>query len=68
MAAAVSRHPRRFVGFFMVDPTAPDSPDRTVRALTELGLRCPCFFPAMHRYALNDIGLKKTLDAQKAVK
>ena len=54
VAAAVSRHPSRFVGFFMVDPTAADATQRTERALQTLGLRCICLFPAMQRYSLHD--------------
>ena len=51
---AVSRHPSRLVGFFMLDPTAPDAPSRAERALGELGLRAMCLFPAMQRYSLHD--------------
>jgi predicted TIM-barrel fold metal-dependent hydrolase len=51
---AVARHPSRFVGFFMVDPTSPDAPALTERALDEAGLRGVCLFPAMQRYALLD--------------
>ena len=39
VARAVARHPSRFVGFFMLDPTAPDAPSRTEHALDQLGLR-----------------------------
>jgi uncharacterized protein len=48
VAAAVARHPSRFVGYFMVDPSAADAIDRTTRAVSELGLRGLCLFPAMH--------------------
>jgi predicted TIM-barrel fold metal-dependent hydrolase len=54
VASAVARHPARFVGFFMLDPTAPDATSRTERALTELRLRGICLFPAMHRYPIHD--------------
>jgi predicted TIM-barrel fold metal-dependent hydrolase len=54
VAAAVARHPTRFVGFFMVNASAPDAADRTTRAFRTLGLRCACLFPAMHRYRLDD--------------
>ena len=53
VAAAVARHPARFVGFFMLDPTKDDAVDRVTRAL-ETGLRGVCLFPAMHRYSVND--------------
>jgi uncharacterized protein len=54
VAAAVRRHPDRFVGFFMLNAAAPDAAERGRRAFAELGLRCACLFPAMHRYRLDD--------------
>lgn len=54
VAAAVARHPSRIVGFFMVDPTAPDGAARAEHALDQLGLRAICLFPAMQRYSLHD--------------
>jgi len=54
VARAVAKHPRRFVGFFMLNAAEPDAPARAARALGELGLRCVCLFPAMHRYRLDD--------------
>jgi len=54
VAAAVSKHPQRFVGFFMLDPAASDPVARTKRALGELGLRGVCLFPAMHHVPLHD--------------
>jgi uncharacterized protein len=54
VAEAVARHPRRFVGFFMVDPTQPDAAERTAADLDRGGLRTICLFPAMHRYAMHD--------------
>jgi predicted TIM-barrel fold metal-dependent hydrolase len=59
VAAAVARHPARFVGFFMLDPTAPDAPSRAERALDQLGLRAICLFPAMQRYSLHDARVKE---------
>ncbi len=53
VAAAVARHPARFVGFFMFDPTTPDASDRARRAFSEQGLRCVCLFPAMQHYRLD---------------
>lgn len=53
VAAAVARHPHRFVGFFMVDPTADGAAVFVERALDQ-GLRTACLFPAMHRYPLYD--------------
>lgn len=54
VAVAVARHPARFVGFFMLDPTAADALDRLDAALSKPGMRCACLFPAMHRYPLYD--------------
>ena len=54
VATAVARHPARFVGYFMFDPTADGALDRLAGTLTKPGMRCACLFPAMHRYALHD--------------
>ena len=54
VGAAVARHPERFVGYFMLDPSAPDAADRARRAVTELNLRGICLFPAMHHVGLDD--------------
>src|SRR5437763_1394789 len=54
VAAAVSRHRDRFVGFFMVDPTQPDAATVTAAALDTGALRAVCLFPAMHRYPIQD--------------
>ena len=54
VAAAVSRHPSRVVGAFMLDASAPDAPERAAQALGELGLRLICLFPAMHHVRLDD--------------
>jgi hypothetical protein len=61
VAAAVSALPQRFHGGFMVNPMAPDAVDRTAAALAS-GLRCLCFFPAMHRYAMHDERAARLLD------
>ena len=54
VAEAVRAHPRRFWGYFMLNPLAPDAVERTDRALGELGLRGVCLFPAMHRFSVRD--------------
>lgn len=54
VVAAVRRHPERFVGFFMVNPMQPDAAERLTKAVAEGGLRCACFFPAMHHYRMAD--------------
>ncbi|HKY20477.1 MAG TPA: amidohydrolase family protein [Vicinamibacterales bacterium] len=54
VGVAIARHPSRFVGFFMVDPTAPDAASRVEHAFHSLRLRGVCLFPAMQRYSLHD--------------
>jgi predicted TIM-barrel fold metal-dependent hydrolase len=54
VAVAVGAHPDRFVGFFVVNPAAPDGLDHAERAFAELGMRGACLFPSMHRYRLDD--------------
>lgn len=61
VAAAVLRHPSRFVGFFMVDPCRDDAVTYATRALDE-GLRTICLFPAMHRYSLYDDKVAKIFE------
>lgn len=53
VAAAVKRHPARFVGMFMLDPTLADAPIRAATAL-DGGLQVVCLFPAMQRYDIQD--------------
>src|SRR5688572_19982463 len=53
VAAAVRRHPDRFVGWFMVDPTQPDAPIRTAETLDRGGVHGVCLFPAMQRFNLH---------------
>jgi predicted TIM-barrel fold metal-dependent hydrolase len=54
VAAAVQRHPARFVGFFMFNPTQGNVTGRLRRALREQHLRGICLFPAMHGYVFDD--------------
>jgi predicted TIM-barrel fold metal-dependent hydrolase len=54
VAVAVSRHQRRFVGFFMVDPTRPDAVSTTSDAIAGGRMRAICLFPSMHRYSIQD--------------
>lgn len=66
IAAAVARHPARIVGFFMLDPSAPDAVDRARRAAGALGLRGICLFPAMHRVALDDERVARIVEVAAA--
>ncbi len=54
VGVAVERHPSRFVGFFMFNPMQGDVGGRLRRALSGLGLRGICLFPAMHGYRLDE--------------
>ncbi|HEY3837407.1 MAG TPA: amidohydrolase family protein [Bryobacteraceae bacterium] len=54
VSAALIRHPDRFRGYFMANPTQA-SPDMPVAAgLSTGGLHGICLFPAMHRYSVHD--------------
>jgi predicted TIM-barrel fold metal-dependent hydrolase len=66
VAAAVARHPDRFVGFFMVDPSAEDAAERVTNAITTLGLRVACLFPAMHHVPLDDPRVERVVNAVAA--
>ena len=63
VAAAVARHPSRFVGFFMFNPAAPDPGARLDRAYGESNLRCACLFPAMHQYRVEDDSVTTVFEA-----
>ncbi len=63
VAAAVKRHPSRFVGYFMVDPSAPDAVDQVLHALGPQGLRVMCLFPAMSRVPLDDARTLRVVEA-----
>ena len=66
VAAAVASHKNRFVGFFMLDPSAADAPERAWRAVKDLGLRGICLFPAMHQVALDDERVKRVVEVAEA--
>jgi hypothetical protein len=66
VAAAVSRHRQRFVGFFMVDPTQPDAAAKASEAITSGGLRAICLFPAMHGYSIQDDRAKRLFEVAAA--
>lgn len=52
--AAVRGHPERFYGYMMVNPTAPGAAAQTEAALASGLIHALCFFPAMHRYSIQD--------------
>jgi hypothetical protein len=66
VAAAVTSHPGRFVGFFMLDPSAPDTGERAWRAVAQLGLRGICLFPAMHHVPLDDERVRRVVEVAEA--
>ena len=66
VADAVARHPRRLVGFFMVDPTQPDAATQAAAALDAGGLRGVCLFPAMHRFAIHDDRVRRLFEVAAA--
>jgi hypothetical protein len=65
VAAAVARHPSRFVGFAMFNPLAPDAPARLEKLLGAQRFRVIALFPAMHRYRLDDEALNGVFDTAK---
>jgi uncharacterized protein len=52
--AAVQRHPERFYGYMMVNPAAPTAVAQVEAALASGHVHALCFFPAMHRYSIQD--------------
>src|SRR5262249_19769794 len=52
--AAVRQYPQRFFCSIMVNPTAPDAAAQAERALASGYIHALCFFPAMHRYSIQD--------------
>ena len=54
VSVAVRRFPERFVGYFLTNPTGPGASERAQKAFADLGMRCACLFPALHRYGLDD--------------
>jgi predicted TIM-barrel fold metal-dependent hydrolase len=64
--AAVRRHPDRFVGFFMVDPTQPEAETIAADAIDRGGLRTICLFPAMHRFSIQDERARRLFEVAAA--
>ncbi|MEZ5292393.1 MAG: amidohydrolase family protein [Vicinamibacterales bacterium] len=67
VAAAVKAHPTRFVGFYMLDPTAEGPRDRISWAGAH-GLRGVCLFPAMHRFPLYGPEAARAVEMAAALK
>ncbi len=68
VAVAIAQHPDRFVGFFMVDPSREGTEERIRRAVSELGLRCICLFPAMHQFHLYEEKAIKVFETAASLK
>jgi uncharacterized protein len=66
VATAVRRHPSRFVGFFMLDPSGADAVERARRAVSELGLKGICLFPAMNHVPLDDERVRRIVEVAAA--
>lgn len=58
---ALSLFPERFVGFFMLDPSARDALSR-VEAALQAGLRCVCLFPAMLHFHLYEPRVRQVFE------
>lgn len=59
---AVAAFPERFVGYFFLNPLAPDAMERLNSAFDN-GLRGVCLFPAMHGYSVADERVRPVLEA-----
>src|SRR5260370_38411669 len=64
--AAVQRFPQRFYGYAMVNPTEPNAVLQIKTALASGFIRGLCFFPAMHRYSIQDERVAALLDLAAA--
>jgi len=59
---AVRAFPERFYGYMMVNPVAPSPTADVERALASGHIHGVCFFPAMHRYSIQDDRATALLD------
>jgi len=64
--AAVKRHPSRFFGYMMVNPVAQDAVTQVKTALASGAIHALCFFPAMHRYSIQDERVAALLELLRA--
>jgi predicted TIM-barrel fold metal-dependent hydrolase len=60
--AAVRAFPQRFYGYMMVNPVAPSPAAEVERAVASGHIHGLCFFPAMHRYSIQDDRVAALLD------
>ena len=60
--AAVRAFPQRFYSYMMVNPVAPSPAADVERALLSGHIHGLCFFPAMHRYSIQDDRVAALLD------
>jgi len=60
--AAVERHPGRLLGYFMLNPAAPDALERTRAAVASGRVHAVCLFPAMHCYSVEDPRVRQVLE------
>jgi hypothetical protein len=60
--AAVRAFPQRFYGYMTVNPVAPSPAADVQRALVSGHIHALCFFPAMHRYSIQDDRVAAVLD------
>jgi len=60
--AAVRKYPQRFYGYMMVNPASPYAAEQAGQALSSGHLHALCFFPAMHRYSIQDERVTPLLD------
>ena len=65
---AVRRHPSRFRGYMMVNPVGAECLAHIEAALTSGLMHGLCFFPAMHRYSVQDGSVGALLDRVSAAR
>jgi len=64
--AAARKFPQRFYAYSMVNPLAPTALAQTEQALASGHIGCLCFFPAMHRFSIQDDRAGALLDLAAA--
>jgi predicted TIM-barrel fold metal-dependent hydrolase len=64
--AAAARFPNRFYAYAMVNPTDDGAVGDVISALEAGALQALCFFPAMHRFSMDDARLTPLLESAAA--